>query len=303
MKADDLRTASASEPGLSQIADRLGVTIRQLNRALDRPTFRRAYDRGRLLYQVHRLSRLGSSYREAAATLGMEAGEFERLTRTDPEIAEVWQNSRIGALQGTVAQLLAAAKRGDLGAIRTVIDRYQADVGGGGTTLSALRVHELAEAFEVSRQTVHNWAQQGAPRNADGSFHLASVIRWRQAALAVRHGESSEKTASTRHREAQAKRAELAYRRERASLVDRQEVMAGILSRIAQLRSSVRSSIPALSVECQGLPAPLIRERLMSWWAMREREQVPTDWPDLQLPPDLRDRWVGLCRAMVEGPE
>jgi hypothetical protein len=45
--------------------------------------------------------------------------------------------------------------------------------------LSSCPLAFVCEAFNISRQAVHQWVDSGCPRNPDNSFSLTDVIAWR----------------------------------------------------------------------------------------------------------------------------
>lgn len=53
---------------------------------------------------------------------------------------------------------------------------------------SRLSQAKLAEVFAISVRQIRTWTSWGLPRNPDGSYRLATAIRW-YAKNAATHGE------------------------------------------------------------------------------------------------------------------
>ena len=301
LRERDLRRAASQKKALPDIAEALGVALGRLTEALaKRPRLRAAYDRGRLLYRVRRLSYIGSSYDEAARSLGREPAAFRRLVEGDPELLDTWRSGRTESLQALTAALWTQAQSGSVPAIRTAIERLQADLGPRSVDLRSLRVGETAAAFGVSRQSIHDWSRKGCPRNADGTFPLAELIEWRVAQLLERSGERPAATAESRFRAARAEAAEMDLRERRGQLLDRREVVVGIIARVHRFVQIQEGEATALAGELAGKPPELIADILQRRFVAWRRMMIP-ELKALRLPTDAEAELAGLLDRLAAG--
>lgn len=296
-----VQDAAAAADGLPAIASALDVTTAALSRAIaQRTKVRQAYERGRLVWNVRRLSMVGSSYAEAASALGQTPADFERLIGADPELMSVWRDARVNGLLVLNAPLLREARAGSVSAIKTAIERFTADAGPTGTNLRALRVAETATAFGVSRQSIHQWTRRGCPRNADGTLPLAELIAWRIEDIVRQRGvETPERSADHRIRQARAETAEMDLAQRRGSLLDRQSVIVGMVARVYRFVSVLAGQPASLAGELQGKPPAKIVEILEGRFAEWRRMMLP-DVSRLKLPPPIERELIGFLLRLAQ---
>lgn len=53
------------------------------------------------------------------------------------------------------------------------------DVGLLGCSWDKIPIDFIYEPFEANKRTIYKWVSDGCPRNADGTFNIASVLRWK----------------------------------------------------------------------------------------------------------------------------
>ena len=245
---------SAAEMGVP--AARLAGALRRSKRVAG------AWERGRLLYNVWRLSTIGANYAEAASGLNMEAADFEKLLEQDPEIADTWRQARIASLQAISAALIQAARGGSVSAVKSAIERLTRDVKRP-VILRALSIQQVGGVFRVTRQSVHAWVRKGCPRNVDGSFPLPELIEWRMEDLIARcKTPDSPGDQESRLRGARAELLELRVRRERGEVLDRDSVIVGLVGRLQSIRAVTEGRALELGARLQGMPAARIAETL-----------------------------------------
>ncbi len=296
-----LRLLARKGANLDKAAAEVGLEVEQLTAALaDRPKLAEAWARGRLLHDVEQLARTGASYEEAAGYLETPAADFEALVTTDPQLRDVWQRARIGAVAAVAAKLYQQATEGSVRAVQSLLSRLSRDTGRPEVNFSALGVSETATAMGVSRQTIHAWARKGAPRNADGSFHLPALCRWRvdQAVLEVgpASGDGSE---ADPLRAVKARRLTMELAAETGRLLDRSSVIAGLANRARHQAAALDADAVALSARLEGKTRQQIQRILTDRFAVYRRRlaDVPAE---LKLPPAAERRLGELLADLAE---
>jgi len=300
-----LRAAAAKCADLPAIAAAVGVTVEDLAKVLEeRPRLAAAFERGRLLRHVRGLSQIGSSYEEAARTLGRDPDEFRKAVEGDPELADLWLSARVATTQSLRVAQVSQAMAGNAAAVKAVLERLEADTGSAGLNLRAVRVNETAEVFGVTRQTIHAWATTGqCPRNADGSFPLRELIEWRIGQrIAATGGARGEPDHAQRLQAARAESAEMDLLKARGELLDRRAVVAGLVARAWAIVNKLQGAEIRLAADVQGKPAALVAEIVGAWMGELRAAAATADLAALRLPAELaRDLGRLLARVAAIG--
>ena len=267
-----------------------------------RVTFRRAWERGRLVYNVGRAT-AGAPIEEAAASLEMSVEQFRAVLRDDPELADARRQGRVEFLRRVYAGLAEQAQEGKVGAAREILSRLGREMDDRPpVNFSALRVSQAAEALGVTRQTIHAWATAGAPQNGDRTYHLPRLIEWRARQLAAAGAEpTGGDRAATEHdlsRE-RLERLRLENAARRGEMLERDRVVAGLVMRAARLKAWAENKPESLMRDLQGLPPAAMAERieLEVETLLRGQMSVP-EW--LELPPAAAGLFERLL-AMILG--
>ena len=114
-------------------------------------------------------------------------------------------------------------------------------------------VAELARKAKVHRATASRWVKQGAPRNPDGTFDVDQVVEWHREHLSRSMDRTNERpqvpNVPDPLREARAARErlkveldELALRKLKGELIERDEVAGMLVARARTLKRALRSS-------------------------------------------------------------
>ena len=146
------------------------------------PALEVAWERGQMLRNLRGCAGAIMTVSQAARKLGFEKGQdLRKLLDTDAEIRDLWEQTRLETIIAAKTALVDSAKEGNQAAIRS-IDVFLRDEGetpNRDMRLEAVSIKQLGDLFGVSRQSLHEWyTKQGLPRNADGSFDLATTIAW-----------------------------------------------------------------------------------------------------------------------------
>jgi len=257
-----------------------------------------AWERGQLLRNLEAFAGAAVSVTQAARKLGFEKGQdLRKLLDTDAEVNNIWEQTRLETLCAAKAALVDAAKEGNQAAIRAVeiFLRDEGEVPQGAMRFDSVQMKQFADLFGVSRQAVHEWiTKQGLPRNADGSFDLATAIAWHtdhltkkaaptKGALSVADKYRMEKIEAEREKR----------RRARGELLDRIAVLQRfnsiIISMKAELDRLVRDHPPLLANK-----PPMHIETILAKFRdefIQKQRKVPDEF---KLPPAAQDKLVAF---------
>jgi hypothetical protein len=198
------------------------------------PKLKEAWERGQFLRNLQALAGVVATVSEAAHKLGMPSGEALRdMIDTDPEVGDIWKQTRLNTIIEAREALLVAAKDGNHVAIRAVENylREEKQQGPGARAdTTRLRQTELVELFRVTRITIADWYnKQGMPRNADKTYNLAEVIRWYGDYVKRKVGGRLLPADDLRVQKAEMTRLDVAERKHQ--LLEREEVITGLVGR------------------------------------------------------------------------
>jgi len=291
---------------LGDVAGKAGLTEGRLAKEMARkPTWRAAWQRGRLLHDVGRLSRLAASQTAAATALGMDGPAFRQLLAEDPQVAETWRQGRLQTYQAIMAATLKQVHAGNATAGIQLLKELRDDAPGmvAKPDFYALPVEWVAEAISRSRQLIYRWtAEKGAPKNVDGTISLPALWAWREEYLKKLHGAGATGNADEQLKRARHEQIVLANRRQRGELLDRTAVIAGICTRAQTLVAAMNSRPARLSVVLAGRPADEIAEVLAA--EFRDLRGMLAELPaELRLPPEAAEHFRKMMKALQNGQE
>jgi len=111
----------------------------------------------------------------------------------------------------------------------------------GAVDVSRLPQGEMLAVCGITRPTAAQWRARGCPRNANGSYDLAAVVRWRLAELETRiaDGRADRNRARSRRETALARMAELELAEREGELLPRGATVAGWIARYFVLKSQL----------------------------------------------------------------
>lgn len=270
------------------------------------PQLDSAWKRGRLLRQVRAQASTPTSIADAGNKL-QPPQDLQRLISSDREVADIWYQSRHDASIAVKNGLMRLALDGNQAAIRA-IEPFLAEhrpAGGeqssGGFDYTSLSVSELAEIMGKSRQAIYDWVRKaGLARKPDKTFDLREVMTWWQQYTEERLVASTPgDNAPDRLKAARAERMEMELARERGKLLDRDQVLAGLLARHQILVQWARQKVDELARLCQGQKAERIAEIIRKGIDELRSElcQVPGE---LQLPKKAEKQFVKVLE-MLQG--
>lgn len=217
-------------------ADTAAGTKKLLSQILPKyPKLQAAWDRGQFLRNLQALAGVVSTVSEAAHKLNLPSSEVLRdMLDSDSEVSDIWKQTRLNTIIEAREALLAAAREGNHVAIRAVENYLQEEKHPGApegrADTARMRQIELVDLFGVTKITINDWInKQGMPRNSDKTYNLADVIRWYSGFVKRKEGGKILPADRLRDLKAEEKQLDLAARQHQ--LLEREEVIAGLIGR------------------------------------------------------------------------
>jgi len=233
-----------------------------------------AWERGQLLRNLRACAAAIMTVTQSAKLLGFERGaKLRELLDTDSEVGDLWEQTRIEAVAAAKTALAEAAKSGNQQAIKAV-ESFLCDEGEGraaNINYSQLTINQTAELFGVTRQTVYDWyTKHGLARNAEGGISLKEAIEW-YGNFVKRKGNGRLLPADKlRDLKAEEKIIDLAERRHQ--LLDREEVIAGLLGRWGKIVGAFKYKGRELATMVHGQTVDGIEDILSRFFEDLQRE-------------------------------
>jgi phage terminase Nu1 subunit (DNA packaging protein) len=242
---------------------------------------RKSFGGSRLGSEVNKLAMSGCDHEQAADALGLTEADLRQRLSSNPRLARKWREGRLRLILTLKASLLKAAQAGKVSAIRQLEGVLRAELSGGSTKqpdFNHVPTSELCEIVGVTRRTLDRWrTQHGLKRSADRTYDLAEVFAWLESYYAQKHQAGDDQGDDLRRVKAERLRAELAEKR--GELLDRQEVICGLIARHQILIRWARQNFDELGRLCQGQKAERIEEILKKSFDQLKKElcNVPSE--------------------------
>ena len=243
-----------------------------------------AWNRGRFLRNLRALASVAVTVSEAAEKLGLaNSQELYNMLDTDREVADTWGQARQEAFIKIKFALIKQANEGNQAAIRAIEPFLQDELHQRTDyfDFSYLSTNQLAQLTGKTRQTIYKWrTQHGLPTNKDNSFDLHQVLPWLEKFIIQKitdRFKGDEKLDPLK--QAKAERLEMELKKHRGELLNREEVMAGLLARYQILLFWAERRPDELGRLCQGQKperiTKLIKEAVIE--LRRDLCQVPEE--------------------------
>jgi hypothetical protein len=264
------------------------------------PALGDAWSRGRRIRRVGELAGAAMSVPEAAQSMELSEAEFRDQLDSDPEIRDAWDQARIAVLVEIQKAVVTAARAGKSSAINHVLQVLRRGVAQRSIDFARLSVNQASDAIGKSRQTLHAWHKNhGSPRNADGTISLPELLVWWEAWIGSRSspGPSSAVAHLDPLKAGKARKMELEFSIMTGELLDRGEVMAGLLARHQAFLSTFRRKATELSIVLHGAEPDRIRETLEKLLDDMRRQMLCVP-EQLRLPDNLAANFVAILAAL-----
>jgi len=227
------------------------------------PKLQIAWRRGRFLRDLRGLAAAAATISEAAQSLGMTEESLRVALDEDLEVRDVWNESRIATAIRIKAAMVQAAGSGRAAAVNHVLSVLRREVASPRVDFRRLPVVLAEEAVGVSRQSLHAWWRRGgAPRNADGTIDLPALWKWREDELAARGPSARSLDETDPLKAAKAAKLQQELRFQKGRLLDRGEVVSGLVARHQRLVAVLHRKAAELSIVLQGQSQARIGEAL-----------------------------------------
>jgi len=261
-----------------------------------------AWERGRFLRNLRRLAATAATITEAAQSLGMEADKLGEVLNSDIEAADMWNQARLAVTIDIKTALVAAAKEGKAAAIKNIEMILQREIAHGRTDFSRLSIDEMCQVTGRTRQTLHEWyTNQGLSRNSDKTFDLKTFLFWFENYVLRKADHRGSKTLAETDplKAAKTEKLEINLAKEKKNLLDREQVMAGVLARYQMMINSFNRKADELAMLCHGQPPAKITELLNNFFTevLGAQCQVPEE---LALPPAAAEEFLKLLAGLRE---
>jgi len=270
----------------------------------DFPRLLDAWDRGRHLRAVRGLAAAAASFAEASHVLDLTEEQFAAELDQDAEVRDIWNQARIETAVRVKAAMVQSAAEGKVAAINNVVAALRRDVAQPRVDWHRLTMSQAEEATGKSRQTLHAWyTKQGAPINADRTWSLPALVDWMLEDWALRRAGAARPAAAAGLdplKQAKAEMLQVELDLQRGRVLDRQEVLAGLVARHQTLVSALARKETEMSTVLANQPAARIEQILRDWFGEIRRTlcQVPDQ---LRLPPPAAALFAQVLDAIGEG--
>jgi AraC-like DNA-binding protein len=151
-----------------------------LNQIFDKKTdLKKAWDRGRFLYNLGRYAATATTEGEAEIQLKLAAGELNNIFKMDSEAADTWNQARhdksIEIKEKLLDKNLDNLSPAALKQLEIFLFKMQAP------DYARISIEEMEKLTGYSRRTFYRWfADSGLARNSDGTLNLAIFFRWHE---------------------------------------------------------------------------------------------------------------------------
>lgn len=261
-----------------------------------------AWERGRFLRNLRQLASTAVTISEAENTLELQPGQLKKMIETDAEIAELWNCERLAVTIALKKAIVEKAKEGKLNAIKQIEYLLRNEIAGRDQVdFKRVTITQLCELTGRTRQSVHDWyTKHGLNRNSDKTFDLFDFIPWYANFIITKKADAPGRPAGNRTdplRDVRAQNLQLDLEHKRGQLLDRQQVIAGLLARSQTLVNSLDRKAEDLAALCNNRPMVKIVEILDNFFDDVRRQQCTV--PEfLQLPQKAREKYQELMELL-----
>ncbi len=234
------------------------------------PKHKAAWDRGLLLRDLRDMGAYGVPRAAAAEKMGMTAEAFEELLAVDTEAASVWNRAHIDKTIEVYKAVAADATSGKRFAVETFLRGMRSDLVRPDVDFNRVDLAAVVAICGVTRQTVHAWVTQfAAPQNADGTYSLVALWKWYEGFIAQKIEGGKVKVpaeVSDPLRFTRAKKLSMEVDVLAGTLLDRDEVVAGILARHQQFLNAVNGKAEEMAISLAGQPSDVVVKALTEFF-------------------------------------
>ncbi len=226
------------------------------------PVLSAAWDRGRLLKNLSSFAATAATISEAGEAMDLDPGTLDELLKTDPEVADIWNEARIRTIIKIKTAIVDKACDGNVTAAKQVETILRREVIHPTIDFTHLTTDQIVEITGKTRQTIHDWvAKRSMPRNSDKTFNLRSFLGWFEGfVFSKADGGKGPAADLNPFQRAKAESLQIDLDKKRGTLLDRGMVIAGQVARHQALISALNRKPEELALLCFGATRQRIEE-------------------------------------------
>jgi len=266
----------------------------------DHPSLKKAWERGRLLFNIGQQADSGASIAEAESELGLDTGGLEKLLAEDAEAADIWHQKRLSYLKRLKKIIETKAEAGNITAINKIITMHRNEMSGKShTDFHKVTTSQMEKELGINRMNLSNWVnKQGLDRNTNGTFDLRVFVDWYGRYCAARDVRGAGKAVKEYDQRAiRAQIMKLDLQRQQGELLERDAVMAGLLARHQVMLAAHQRKTEELARLCLNQPFEKSKELVAAGLAEIRREMCHV--PEmLRLSPSDAERFTQLLDGL-----
>lgn len=262
-----------------------------------------AWRRGRFLRTLRGLATTGTEKAVAARRLGFNSpDELDDLFANDLEAADIWHISIQDAFIKLQFSFYKSAMDGNQQAIKAMKEIIKSEHVKqiNGANFHRVTHKQMLELLNITKSMLYYWRTScGLKTNDDGTYDLSVFLVWyKQYYEGLAAGKGKKETTTTDPlRAVRAQRLELEIQRQKSQLLDRDEVLAGLLARHQVLITWASHRPDDLGRLCQGQKANRIASLIKK--SINELRSNLCNVPsELQLPEDIEKEFIELLRKL-----
>ncbi len=234
------------------------------------PKHKAAWERGLFLGNLRDLAAAPTEKAEAAHELGMDIEAFEKLLADDAEAVAVWNQAHIDTVVEMKREFRKQASAGKRHAMEMVLRAMRNDLVRPEVDFNRVSLADVVAVCRITRQTVHTWVSQfAAPQNADGTYSLVALWQWYEGFIAQKIDVGKVRVpteVSDPTRKLKADKLTLELGLMAGTLLNRDEVVAGILARHQQFLNAVNGKAEEMAIALAGQPSDVVVAALQEFF-------------------------------------
>ncbi|AQT69944.1 hypothetical protein STSP2_03144 [Anaerohalosphaera lusitana] len=260
-----------------------------------------AWQRGRLLKNIGELAATGVNIGEAEHHLKLATGELKAMMAEQSEVADIWNQSRLKLTIDLKQAVVANALQGKVGALKQVETLLRREIARPSADFHSLSIADMCEILGITRQTLHDWyKERGCPRNSDGSYDLCQFFEWYERHIIETRGTAGKSAAPKLDplKAAKAQKMEKELAELEGRLLDRQQVVMGLMARHQKFVNESGRGLHDLAMRCHKRDSEDILKLLNEH--MTDLRQKMCEVPaEMRLPSDAENKLIEVMSMLA----
>jgi hypothetical protein len=234
----------------------------------EKPHLKKAWERGTFLKNIADFGGKNYTIAEAESELGLSAGELDKIFLSDFEASNTWNQARLKTLLAIKGKWLEMVGMASPSALKQLEKLMRKEIAHQAADFMHLTSKQMQELTGKTRQTVeYEWPRNyGLSRNSDGSYNLAVFLKWFEK-FTLETKQTTKITEPEVLRNKKAEMLDLELKEKIGQLLDRNQVIAGLLARHQFLKNSFDKRTDKLPGLLENQPLERIRKILSASFA------------------------------------